>query len=130
MRWDRYWGWLTLAALVILWWAGAELSPVIFAGLWLASVAHFLLDAPVWCGAITREGKLCRKNARGLLFGCTFQQHKWQKLELLVVPRMWREFTHGFLAGVSSRIATLGLVAAFIAAAAELASAAASWIVG
>jgi hypothetical protein len=51
----------------------------------LAAFRYFLLQAPVWCCAVTRKGELCRKNSHGLLLGCSIRQHKWQ--------RTWQTFT-------------------------------------
>ena len=33
----------------------------------------------MWCGAETRAGEHCRKNSHGLLRGCSYRQHKWQR---------------------------------------------------
>ncbi len=51
-----------------------------------AGVLHFSFVTPVWCGAVTREGRLCRNNAHGLLLGCHLREHRWQKLTLAIAP--------------------------------------------
>jgi hypothetical protein len=74
----RYWGYLAIAIAV----AGYFLHSIGLAvtlALSLAALGYFLLQAPVWCGAETRAGEPCRKNSHGLLRGCSYRQHKWQR---------------------------------------------------
>jgi hypothetical protein len=52
----------------------------------LAALGYFLLQAPVWCGAETRTGEWCRKNSHGLLRGCSYRQHKWQRARQTFTP--------------------------------------------
>jgi hypothetical protein len=81
----RYWGYLALVVAV----PGFLLHSLGFAViliLSLAAVGYFLLQAPVWCRAVTRDGLLCRENSHGLLLGCWRRQHKWQRLRQTFTP--------------------------------------------
>jgi hypothetical protein len=61
----RYWGYLALALVVVGW---VEcLKVVIILVLSAAVLGYFLLQAPVWCGPITRDGRMCRNNSTGVL---------------------------------------------------------------
>jgi hypothetical protein len=121
----RYWGFLALVAAVACW-VGLVLGKVTtsIVGLVLilsaAAVVYFLFQAPLWCGAITREGALCRNNSSGLLIGCHLREHKWQKLKMTFVPKAWRELNRGLwatpregvntLAGLGSAVSALAAV--------------------
>jgi hypothetical protein len=81
----RYWGYLAVVIAV----AGFVLHKVglaVVIVLALAAVGYFLLQAPVWCGAETRTGEHCRRNSHGLLRGCTYRQHKWQRTKQTFTP--------------------------------------------
>lgn len=95
-----------MAILAAAWWFGG-VAPAILILLSVMAVAYFLFQAPGWCGAVTREGKLCRKNAHGLLMGCSYRQHKWQKLKMVFIPRAWRELNRGLWASPQDGVATL-----------------------
>lgn len=111
----RYWGYLALiAAIVGL--VTHELASAVILALSLAAVAYFAFQAPVWCGAITRSGQLCRNNSTGLLLGCHNRQHKWQKLKMVFIPRAWRELNKGLWAGPSERTATVASLAGVVSA--------------
>ena len=90
----RYWGFLLFAILIMAWWSSAVGPPVLLA-LSLVSTFYFLFRAPVWCGAVNRDETLCRKNASGLLMGCSYRQHKWQKLKGTVARHGWRQLNRG-----------------------------------
>ena len=45
----------------------------------MLALVYFLFQAPLPCGADTRNGEHCRNNSHGLLLGCWIRQHKWQK---------------------------------------------------
>jgi len=109
----RYWG---IPALIIAvgCWVGlvagkfaASVAGVILV-LSVAAVAYFLFQAPLWCGAVTRDGTLCRNNSSGLLIGCHLRQHKWQKLKLAFIPKAWSELNRGLWASPRDGVATLG----------------------
>jgi hypothetical protein len=125
----RYWGFLALVA-ALAGWVGLVLGkvttsivgPVLV--LSVAALGYFLFQAPLWCGAITREGTLCRNNSSGLLIGCHLREHKWQKLKMAFVPKAWRELNRGLwatpregvntLAGLGSVVSALAAVVAVL----------------
>lgn len=81
----RYWGYLAIVVAV----AGFFLHKIglaVVIVLAVAAVGYFLLQAPVWCGAETRTGERCRKNSHGLLRGCAYRQHKWQRTKQTFTP--------------------------------------------
>ena len=81
----RYWGYLAVVIAV----AGFflhSLGLAVILALSLAALGYFLLWAPVWCGAETRTGEWCRKNSHGLLRGCSYRQHKWQRTRQTFTP--------------------------------------------
>jgi len=81
----RYWGYLAVVIAV----AGFflhSLGLAITLALALAALGYFLVQAPVWCCAETRTGELCRKNSHGLLRGCSYRQHKWQRTKQTFSP--------------------------------------------
>ncbi|GAA2367355.1 hypothetical protein [Streptomyces carpaticus] len=83
-KFRAYWGYLVVAALIAAWGQVAAF-PVIFA-LSLAVAAYAAFQAPVWCGAVNRDGvTYCRNNAYGILMGCSKRQHRWQKLKMIVL---------------------------------------------
>jgi hypothetical protein len=124
MKWlERYWGLVTLVVLIVAWWVGG-VQPALLVGLSLITAFYFFFRAPAWCGAVTRDGTLCRRNAKGVLLGCSFRQHKWQKLKMTFVPHGWRTINRGLWAtpreGVNT-IAGLGSFASAVVAAIALA---------
>jgi hypothetical protein len=81
----RYWGYLAVIAAV----GGYFLHKIGFAlilALSLAALGYFLFQAPMWCGAETRKGEWCRNNSHGLLRGCSFRQHRWQRMKQTFTP--------------------------------------------
>ena len=108
----RYWGFLALAAAVACW-VGLVLGKLTtaIAGVVLVlsvgAVLYFLFQAPLWCGAVTREGTLCRNNSSGLLIGCHLREHKFQKLKMTFVPKAWRELNRGLWATPREGVNTL-----------------------
>lgn len=121
----RYWGVVTLLAALACW-VGVVLGKITTAIIGLVLVlsvgalVYFLFQAPLWCGAVTREGTLCRNNSSGLLIGCHLREHKWQKIKMTFIPRAWRELNHGLwatpregvntLAGLGSAVSALAAV--------------------
>jgi|ERR1022692_1853105 hypothetical protein len=113
MRWlRRYWGFPALIIAVACWIGliagkvAASAASVILV-LSVAAVAYFLFQAPLWCGAVTRDGRLCRNNSSGLLIGCHLREHKWQKLRLAFIPKAWSELNRGLWATPRDGVATL-----------------------
>ena len=81
----RYWGYLALL-LAISGYFGHRLALTVVLALSLAAFGYFLVQAPVWCCAITRKGEMCRENSHGLLLGCWRRQHKWQRARQTFTP--------------------------------------------
>lgn len=115
----KNWGYLLLVLAVVFWairdiGPGTALIAFALAGTWT------LVAAPVWCGAETREGKGCRKNSYGLLGGCSYREHRWQKLKELFRTRQIGEAFRGWFTGPANRIATCALVASGLGTAVTL----------
>lgn len=81
----RYWGYLALV-IAIFGFSAHSLGFAVILVLSLAALGYFLVQAPVWCCAVTRTGDLCRDNSHGLLLGCHRRQHKWQRLRQTFTP--------------------------------------------
>jgi len=109
----KYWGYLLFVALITTAWTW-KLGPAVLIVGWTLVTAYFLFQAPVYCGAETRTGQLCRNNSSGILMGCSYRQHKWQKLKLAFVPRRWRELNKGLWVSGSKILATLGAIVAIV----------------
>jgi uncharacterized protein YjeT (DUF2065 family) len=86
----------------------------------IAATFYFLLQAPAWCGAVTRGEQMCRNNASGLLLGCHLRQHKWQKLKLAFVPSGWRQLNRGLWSDPKTTLATIGAVLGIVSTVAAL----------
>ena len=110
----RYLGWVLLA--VYLFKGKPDGYSVLLA---VVAIAYFLLLAPVWCGAITRDDQMCRNNSQGLLRGCHLRQHKKQKITggigVEAAKALWRRFWR------ESHLAAVGVAAAVVAALAAVA---------
>jgi hypothetical protein len=102
----RYWGYIGLAVLVFAW-ASPGVRPALIVLISAAVTFYFLFLAPVWCGAVTRDGTLCRRNSTGLLKGCSYRQHKWQRVRMAVVPEAWRRLNRGLWTNPSTGLATI-----------------------
>ena len=112
MKWvRRYWGLVVLALLLLAWTRDVGPGSLLL----LSGLVTFwgAFQAPVICGVPNRvpKGTFCKNNARGLLMGCHFRDHKWQKLRGAFYSRHWQAFTEGmwttpraWLATVSSLI--------------------------
>jgi hypothetical protein len=81
----RYWGYLAVA-LAVTGYFLHSLGLAVILALSLAALGYFLFQAPMWCGAETRKGEWCRNNSHGLLRGCSFRQHKWQRVKQTFTP--------------------------------------------
>ncbi len=115
----RYWGYIVLAVLLTAWWT-TKVGPAILVVLSLLVTFYFLFQAPIWCGAVNRDQTLCRRNASGLLLGCSYRQHKWQKLQMTVVPPAWRKLTRGLWASPTTGLATIGALVGIVSTVAGL----------
>lgn len=101
----KYWGYLLLIVAMGLWFSRSA-GPAVLIALSAFTTAYFLFQAPVWCGAENRDGTLCRRNASGVLMGCGYRQHKWQKLKMAFVPRMWGKLNRGLWTSPTTSLAT------------------------
>jgi len=81
----RYWGYVAVV-LAVGGFFLHEIALAVILALSLAALGYFLVQAPVWCGAETRAGEHCRKNSHGLLRGCSYRQHKWQRMRQTFTP--------------------------------------------
>ncbi|MER7543551.1 hypothetical protein [Actinomadura sp.] len=117
----QFWGYLLLIVLALAWWKGG-VAPVILIVLSVAAVFYFFFRAPVWCGAMTRENRLCRKNANGILMGCSYRHHKWQKIKLVFFPRAWAELNRGLWATPREGMTTLAGLAGVVSSLAAVAT--------
>jgi len=117
----RYWGFLALLA-AIVGWIGLAAGKFLAAAIGLililsvAALGYFLFQAPLWCGATTREGEACRNNSSGLLIGCHLREHKWQKIKMAFYSKRWRELNRGLWATPRDGVTTLSGVAAAVSA--------------
>lgn len=106
----RYWGYLAVIVAV----AGFFLHRIglaVVIVLALAALGYFLLQPPVWCGAETRKGEHCRKNSHGLLRGCSYREHKWQRTRQTFTPAGARAIM-ATTKSVTGSLATIGGVVA------------------
>lgn len=116
----RYWGYLALVIAVAGWWLHTFGLAVVLV-LSLAAFGYFLLLAPVYCGAKIRTGEACRKNSYGLLRGCSYRQHKWQRLRQTFTPAGGRAIlatgksVAGFMVTVGGAISFVGMIASGVA---------------
>lgn len=115
----RYWGYLAFVVLITAWWS-RDIGPGVLIMLSLLVTLYFLFMTPAWCCAVNRDGTLCRRNASGLLLGCSYRQHKWQKLKMTIVPHAWRQLNRGLWVSPREGVATLaalsGVASALVAA--------------
>lgn len=106
----RYWGYLAVVVAI----GGYFFHKIGFAlilALSLAALGYFLFQAPMWCGAETRKGERCRNNSHGLLRGCSFRQHKWQRMKQTFTPAGGRAII-ATSKSVSGALGTIGGVVA------------------
>jgi hypothetical protein len=117
MKWvRRYWGYLAVVLLVFLF-SNGQRDPTVVLVLAGAAAVYFFVQAPVWCGATTREGQPCRRNSRGLLFGCNQnRQHKWQVFKAATVPRTAHQLHSTYWASPGQRVASIGAFSTLFAA--------------
>ena len=106
--------WTALPVLLLVWTSG--LPPVTRALVSTAYVAFLLVAAPVWCGAVNRDGRMCRNNANGLLVGCHLRQHRWQKLTSFRTGDRARQVVRGWFGNALTGTAVLGVVVGIVSA--------------
>lgn len=108
----RYWGYLAVLVAVTGYFLHG-FAPAVILALSVAAVGYFLFQAPVWCGAETRENLYCRRNSNGLIRGCSFRQHKWQRLKQTFTPAGGRAIIDG-CKSIGGALTALGGVVAGI----------------
>jgi hypothetical protein len=111
----KYWGYVALA-LAIAGWVGHWFGWAIILILSLAALGYFLIAAPLYCGATTRDGLSCRNNSRGILLGCHLRQHKMQRLKKAFVSRRWSEVWRDLMGTPRELMATSSAMAAVVSA--------------
>lgn len=102
----RYWGYLALV-LVILGWVTHAVGYAVILIVSLLALVYFLVQAPLTCGAETREGEQCRNNSHGVLLGCWIRQHKWQRAKDVFLSRKWREVFHDLMGSPKDKLGTI-----------------------
>src|SRR6266481_4851945 len=102
----RYWGYIALA-LVIVGWVTHAVGYAVIAVVSLLALVYFLFQAPLTCGAEIRGGLQCRNNSTGLLLGCHFRQHKWQRARDIFVSHKWRDVFHDLMGSWKDRLGTI-----------------------
>jgi hypothetical protein len=110
---QRYWGYLALA-LAILGWVTHAVGYVVILIVSLVALVYFLVQAPLTCGAETRDGKHCRHNSNGLLLGRYIRQHKWQRVRDVFVSRRWRDVFHDLIGSPKDRLGTISALIAVV----------------
>ena len=114
----RYWGYVALG-LVILGWLTHTAGYAIILILSGATLAYFLVQAPLTCGAAIRNGGHCRNNSHGLLLGCWIRQHKWQRARDIFVVRKWQNVIRDLTGSPKDILGTIGglvsIVSLFVA---------------
>ncbi|MHA6802803.1 hypothetical protein [Salinifilum ghardaiensis] len=117
----KYWGFIAVAVAAYGWFSGS-LAPGALLILSLLAFFYCLFQAPVWCCAATREGGFCRRNASGILMGCSYRQHRWQKLKMFIRTSAWgalgKRLITGFHGAATSLSALGTLISAVVATAA------------
>lgn len=106
---ERNWGYLLLAV-AVLFWALRDIGPVTTMAAFGLSGLWTLFAAPVWCGAETRDGTSCRRNSYGLLGGCSYRQHRWQRFKNFSGAKQLSLLFEGWFSNAANRIATCALV--------------------
>jgi hypothetical protein len=105
-----YWGYFLLPVLIWGWYKG--FSYELLAALSALSSIFFLLKVRCPCGALNRDGTLCRNNARGILGGCNqVVAHKWYKAKMLRSRSTWGRFCSSAFLKFEGRAATFSALA-------------------
>jgi hypothetical protein len=102
----RYWGYIALA-LAITGWVTHAIGYAVIAVFSLAALVYFLFQAPLTCGAEIRGGGSCRNNSHGLIVGCHYRQHKWQRVRDIFVARKWRDVFHDLTESPKDKLGTI-----------------------
>ncbi|MFJ2608632.1 hypothetical protein ACIQOU_08380 [Streptomyces sp. NPDC091279] len=109
-----YWG-LIAFVLALTGWLTSDFGFSGIATLFALSLLWFLFQAPNPCGApIRAAGGTCRNNAKGILRGCRFQQHKWQRMRTFFVRPSLRSCAAQLFANPVTGLASLGGIVSLI----------------
>jgi hypothetical protein len=110
----EWWG-VIAAALLVAAWINRVAGPAVIVSLSALTLGWCFFQAPTTCGAPVRgRADGCRNNATGLLMGCHFRQHRWQKLRMLIVRRNVRTFCSGLFADGKATLVTLAAIGSFL----------------
>jgi len=109
----RYWGYIALV-LAIVGWFTHTVGYIAILIVSLLALVYFLVQAPLTCGAETRDGKNCRHNSNGLLLGCYIRQHRWQRVRDVFVSRKWRDVFHDLMGTWKDRLGTIGALISIV----------------
>lgn len=105
LKWAWKWlGWIILVVLFANWGAIGPTGLIVLA---VIATLYFAFRVPAWCGAETRQERHCRNNSHGLLLGCHFREHKWQKFSLAARRHRWKRL--GSELWMESKVGTVGL---------------------
>lgn len=117
MNWKKIWPYWGLIALIVALagWLTSDIGPAGLTALFALSFLWFLFQAPVPCGAPTRkQGETCRMNSRGILRGCRYEQHKWQRVRTLAVRPGLRRTGRELFPDHKTGLASLGAIVALV----------------
>jgi hypothetical protein len=116
----RYWGYILLL-LLFLGWFVLHVGPVPIGVVSVLVVIYCLVQAPVPCCALNRDGvNFCRNNANGIFGGCHLKSHQWQNLKMLLRRQSWARLCAGLFRRVSGHAATVSALAGAASAAAAV----------
>lgn len=118
---SKYWGFIAVALAAYGWFSGS-FAPGALLALSLLALFFCLFRAPVWCCAATREGDFCRRNASGILMGCSYRQHRWQKLKMFIRKSAWGTLCKRLITGFHGAATSLGALGTLISAVAAVAA--------
>lgn len=114
----RYWGYVGVIVVAVLW--SQSVGPQILIVMSALVSLYFMFQVPLWCGAETRKHQMCRRNAYGVLMGCSYRQHRWQKLKMVFVPAAWKRLNHGLWTDTKTGLASMGAILGLVSTAAGL----------
>lgn len=112
-----HWGYIALPILLWGWFVGLFAAPAV-AALSTVTMSFFLFQAKVPCGAENREvdrktGEytLCRRDANGLLRGCSLKAHKWGNAKLMVSRTGWGRLIQSMARNGAGKATAVGALA-------------------
>lgn len=120
----RYFGYI-LVPVIVYGWASGDMSAAFILIASSLTVLYMLFAAPTWCMATTRDGLGCRRNSNGLMLGCSFREHKWQKVKMAARAGRWGELFGKFwtnAGGAAAAVSAMAGTASAVVAALTLAT--------